>query len=217
MKFATFFLFLMSSVVFSQQVPEPANLGQLKKAIRQYIDSGSYLGDQKAVYEQVKAFIEANKVEGTRYAVVMDIDETTLSNVAYEKLYGFGYSRATWSEWVNSKKAVAIPPAKEFYDWGRSQGLTFFFVTGRKQYGESLEQDPTVQNLVAAGFPEFGKVFLKPRQKGLTTIAYKSGARKQVEQLGYTIIANIGDQVSDLSGGHAMSVWKLPNPMYWVD
>ena len=36
----------------------------------------------------------------------------------------------------------------------------------------------------------------------------------RLEAEGYTIIGNIGDQLSDLEGGHAERTFKLPNPFY---
>ena len=36
--------------------------------------------------------------------------------------------------------------------------------------------------------------------------------RAQIEQQGYTIIANLGDQPSDLAGGYAERTYQLPNP-----
>ena len=38
----------------------------------------------------------------------------------------------------------------------------------------------------------------------------------QIEQMGYTIIANVGDQPSDLIGGHAEKMFLLPDPFYRV-
>ena len=50
-----------------------------------------------------------------------------------------------------------------------------------------------------------------------TTIEYKSQTRKHVdEDLGYDIVANFGDQFSDLIGGHARRQVKLPNPTYYL-
>jgi acid phosphatase len=40
--------------------------------------------------------------------------------------------------------------------------------------------------------------------------------RRQIEQQGYTIIANIGDQPSDLDGGFSEQTYLLPNPFYRV-
>ena len=49
-----------------------------------------------------------------------------------------------------------------------------------------------------------------------TTVQYKSGTRAHIESEGYDIIANFGDQYSDLSGGYAAKGFKLPNPMYYL-
>jgi hypothetical protein len=57
---------------------------------------------------------------------------------------------------------------------------------------------------------------LKPPGTTLTTVAYKSGARAAIEQQGYRIIASVGDQYSDLAGGHEDKAFKLPNPFYFL-
>ena len=49
-----------------------------------------------------------------------------------------------------------------------------------------------------------------------STIEVKSETRKHIESLGYDIMANFGDQFSDLSGGYADQTFKLPNPMYYL-
>jgi hypothetical protein len=49
-----------------------------------------------------------------------------------------------------------------------------------------------------------------------TTIEYKSATRKHIESLGYDIVANFGDQYSDLKGGYADRTFKLPNPNYFL-
>ena len=50
-----------------------------------------------------------------------------------------------------------------------------------------------------------------------TTVEYKAGTRKHIEQdLGYDIALNVGDQWSDLQGGYADDILKLPNPTYYL-
>jgi hypothetical protein len=49
-----------------------------------------------------------------------------------------------------------------------------------------------------------------------TTIHYKSATRAHIESLGYEIVANFGDQFSDLEGGHADRTFKMPNPNYFL-
>ncbi len=49
-----------------------------------------------------------------------------------------------------------------------------------------------------------------------STIHYKSATRAHIESLGYDIVANFGDQFSDLKGGSADRVFKMPNPNYFL-
>ncbi len=51
---------------------------------------------------------------------------------------------------------------------------------------------------------------------GGSAIPYKSGERAKIEQQGFDIVANVGDQESDLRGGHADRAFKLPNPYYFL-
>jgi hypothetical protein len=48
------------------------------------------------------------------------------------------------------------------------------------------------------------------------TIPYKSGTRAYIESQGYTIVADFGDQFSDLEGGLAQKTFKMPNPNYYL-
>jgi predicted secreted acid phosphatase len=48
------------------------------------------------------------------------------------------------------------------------------------------------------------------------TIPYKSGTRAYIESQGYDIVANFGDQFSDLLGGFADKTFKMPNPNYYL-
>jgi len=48
------------------------------------------------------------------------------------------------------------------------------------------------------------------------TIQYKSGTRAYIESKGYDIVANFGDQFSDLLNGFADKTFKMPNPNYYL-
>ena len=48
------------------------------------------------------------------------------------------------------------------------------------------------------------------------TIPYKSGTRAYIESQGYDIVANFGDQFSDLLGGFSDKTFKMPNPNYYL-
>jgi hypothetical protein len=82
--------------------------------------------------------------------------------------------------------------------------------------------------MYAAGYaaPPAGHLFLKPstppayltcvNAPSCTTIEYKSGTRKYISSQGYSIVADFGDQYSDLLGGDAGHQFKIPNPMYYI-
>ena len=124
----------------------------------------------------------------------------------------------------------------------RAQGYAVFFLTGRG----APRRPATLGNLTAdgvgvdAGYPtpttlsdgEDG-LFTKPavadypdylkaacaarsRTARCTTVHYKSATRAHIESLGYDIVANFGDQFSDLEGGFADRTFKLPNPNYFL-
>ena len=75
---------------------------------------------------------------------------------------------------------------------------------------------PTEQNLAREGYTGYKQLFLKPQDSTAGTVDYKSGARDDIEGQGYRIVANVGDQYSDLAGGHGDVVFKLLNPFYFL-
>lgn len=49
-----------------------------------------------------------------------------------------------------------------------------------------------------------------------SVIPFKSGARASIVRQGYDVLADIGDQWSDVCGGYADHIYKLPNPTYYL-
>jgi hypothetical protein len=43
-----------------------------------------------------------------------------------------------------------------------------------------------------------------------------AGTRKKIAAQGFTIIANVGDQPSDLAGGNAERTYLVPNPFHRI-
>jgi acid phosphatase len=67
------------------------------------------------------------------------------------------------------------------------------------------------------GYRGFATVYCVPDGSHFTTaVDFKAPIRAQIEQSGYTVIANVGDQPSDLVGGHAEKMFLLPDPFYRV-
>ena len=209
---------LFFNLTIAQEIaPEPLNIGILKNTVKHYMTSGDYDKAVSVKFEGIKKYILENKKASSKYAVVMDVDETTLSNLEFELRYGFGFAPGIWKDWVKEANAKAIPASKKFFDWALENNIAVFFITGRRAVTDKIENDPTAINLKKEGFTGYKKLYLKPKTGKIITIEYKSGARKEIMEMGYTIIANIGDQWSDLEGGYAEKSFKLPNPMYFVD
>ncbi|MGB9637983.1 MAG: HAD family acid phosphatase [bacterium] len=214
--------FNIFSIVYSDNtLSEPPNLGILKNNIKYYIQSGQYEKDIQNIVDKAKNYIynrtkDLNQKEREKLAVVFDIDETSLSNLEYEYKYDFGYNYETWIEWVKQANAQPIKPVLDLYKYVKSLNIKTFFITGRKQLNEDLNQDPTIINLKKAGYYLWEKVYFKPTNVKISTIEYKTNCRRDIESKGYKIILNIGDQYSDLEGGYSESVFKLPNPMYYI-
>lgn len=199
-----------------QSLGEPPNLGILKQTVTFYLESGAYQRDIAARVEEAKNYLTATHSKGARNAIVLDIDETALSNMPYEKEFDFGYSSKNWDEWVRKGEATAIAPTLELFKWARAQGIEVFFITGRKQLAENLANDPTVMNLKKVGYEGWRTIYFKPAGVKLPTGHIKNSRRAEIVAQGYTIIACIGDQYSDLEGDHLGRAFKLPNPFYYV-
>ena len=75
----------------------------------------------------------------------------------------------------------------------------------------------SARNLAAAGYTGYEKLLLKPQDVKVHAVEFKSGERQKLEDAGYVIVGNIGDQWSDLLGApEGARTFKLPDPMYYV-
>lgn len=160
----------------------------------------------------------------TKPAIVLDVDDTSLLTYNYELEVGFNYTPATNQAYLDTKNMPPVFGMDTLANWAAAQDITVFWITGRP---ESQRAD-TVRNLTAVGYtptPDPTHLYLKNNANPpayltcaptCTTTEYKSATRAHIESLGYTILANFGDQLSDLSGAHAAKSFKLPNPMYYL-
>lgn len=196
----------------SVRVPQP-NLGLYKKELTQWHESGDY--DRAVAQAQRRApeIVRREAKKRPRPALVLDIDETSLSNWNYLRAYQFGITPRTFREWVKKHDDPAIAPTLTLYRTAREAGVDVFFISGRR---EGLRAD-TERQLRAAGYEEWKRLILRPENDtNPSAIPFKTAARREIEREGYTIILNMGDQESDLAGGFARHRIKLPNPYYFI-
>jgi 5'-nucleotidase (lipoprotein e(P4) family) len=160
-------------------------------------------------------------------AVILDIDETVLDNSQFEVeriAEGKGYSSAKWQAWTSRSEAGALPGALRFTRWADSLGVSIFYISNRKVE----EQDQTISNLKAHGFPQANEEHLLLKEKSDD----KTDRRAKVAR-DHDVILLVGDNLTDYSEAFAKrgagmgkdSVEKylpelrsrfimLPNPMY---
>ncbi|MFB9907936.1 HAD family acid phosphatase [Allokutzneria oryzae] len=214
---------------------EPANIGQVKNDVKQYYGdyldpSGKHHASSTSQWAKQTAteiasarrWLERKLLDGVKNpAIVLDIDDTSELTYGFEADRDFGFDQTAFDNAVNAGEFTAIEPTRELTQWASKHGVKVYFLTGRK---ENLRAG-TVKSLHKNGFPEPKELFLKPLDKplpwlpcGLTcnTVQYKAGTRAHLEAQGDTVLLSVGDQFSDLEGGHAERLVKLPNPMYYL-
>lgn len=221
-----------SSIVLSD---EPlANFGVARYKLVEYGDctgdSGCYWADLDAQYRRAETELHreiTSKKPNEKLAIVMDIDETTLTNYCEMRREDFGYIASLYRPWeVSPDAATAIPGALRLFNDAREAGVAVFFITGRTGHADPRQQAPsttdetdaTTRNLETAGFRGYAGLRLRNgNEKQMPTIAYKSQERRLIVADGYRIILSIGDQWSDLLGDPQADVSiKLPNPFYFI-
>ncbi len=216
MKLSRLFSLVLPLFVCLTGWSEPPNLGLLKKNIIQYHDSGAYQQELTQVINKAHQYLiqQANASEKQKkLALVLDIDETSLSNYKSIIHRDFTGNRRQIHKEIITADAPAIAPMLKLYNDARKHHIKVFFVTGRT----SDERSATIKNLNNAGYHDWAGLYLRPlNYHDKSIIPFKSQARADITKKGYVILASIGDQYSDIKGGYAEKGFKLPNPFYYL-
>jgi len=204
---------LVASCLFLR-ANEPRNLALVKGELRTY-EATEYPREIAAVAARATAWLEERvlaRKPGERLTVVIDLDETLLSNWPYIDQMDFPSTQAMMT-WMPQSRCPAIKPVRELYRAARRDGVDVIFLTGRAHELESA----TIKNLQNIGCGDYAALICRPPGNRETAQAYKTAARRRLSADGRTIILNIGDQQSDLAGGYSERTFKLPNPFYFLE
>jgi len=203
--------------------PLPLNIGTVKDLLLEYHQK-YYDIDVAAVLDSAQKFVEQNATSSRRPALVLDIDETSLTNWPNLLADNFGFvaegtcdvlpaGPCGFNQWILKSSAKPIEPARKLFDAAKANGVALIFITGRPD----KQRDATILNLNRAGFEGWTELRTRPDRDDLLSVqVYKTAERTKVEAEGYTIIANVGDQISDLEGEHSGCTFKVPNPFYFI-
>jgi predicted secreted acid phosphatase len=210
-----------------------------------FADDSNYAKEARGVAADGARWIAArshgHSSKAKQKAILLDVDDTSLATWNYELFSNWAFNPTTNGQFVTEQRFPAVPGMVELTQQAAKLGYAIVFLTGRG----SAQEPATLGNLtsdgvgVDAGYPspttltngEDG-LFTKPAvaaypdylkaacandpNGSCTTIHYKSATRAHIESLGYDIVANFGDQFSDLKGGFADRTFKLPNPNYFL-
>jgi predicted secreted acid phosphatase len=236
--------------------------------------NSNYADEARSVADKGDNWLAARSKVPNR-AIVLDVDDTTLTTWNYELYSNWDFNPTTNAQFVGLTGSTftgnmfpATPGMIDLVNHAKALGYAIFWITGR---GDS-QHAATIADLVndaAAGLPNIlavtlngqtipeidaGYVMPTPIDTGhggftdglftkppvgsypayldtpefcgpfihatpaasCPTIQYKSGTRAYIESKGYEIVADFGDQFSDLEGGFADKTFKMPNPNYYL-
>ena len=197
------------------------NFDLVKKELKDYHDCtckcGCYAHDLDVQADRAIAFLHrraAHSHHSEKLAIVLDIDETSLSN--YEQLLrmNFVFDKKAFDAWADSAQAPAIPGTLRLTKEAQRLGLSVFFITGRPESQRAI----TERNLNSQGYSGWQQLYLRPSPtNGQTVDDYKASMRAQIAAQGYKIVLNVGDQWSDMKGKpQAELSVKYPDPFYFL-
>ncbi|MFI8180855.1 HAD family acid phosphatase [Actinacidiphila glaucinigra] len=156
------------------------------------VDHETWLRDVRPVIDQARAYVQDRTSAarpGEKLAIVLDIDNTSLE---------------TYFDWWFPP---AVAPTRDLARYADSRGVDVFFVTARPDFIHPA----TLYNLDRAGYPVAGLYGRSIPDLFDEVSAYKTAQRAAIEKRGYAIVANIGNNTTDLVGGHAERTFKLPD------
>jgi len=188
--------------------------GDPLEAIKQYLYSGSYNREIKAILDNVYEQLAQEPVD-ERSAIIFDIDDTIVSHHDYriQAIEEESNTDANFFAYICKTDSPAIPEVLEFYNKVKALGYKIILLTGRSRDYLACTEEVLAKN----GYTGYTKLILKsPEEKAQfkTAAAFKQHKRQELADEGYSIKACIGDQECDIEGGNTGIKVKIPNPLF---
>ncbi len=204
MKIQLYILLLASFLVFADKKEHQGLMATLfvQKSAEFYSNSvGIYNSAVDKLPELVRdknfsaALEQTSEFSHKPPAVILDIDQTVLDNIAYQaRLIENGqYYPIGWDEWCMEEKALYIPGVERFLNEAINLGVEIFFVTNRTA---NLEE-ATRNNLEKLGFifsKDIDQLLMKNEKPEWTS---DKTSRRELIAKDYRIIMMIGDNYGD--------------------
>ena len=81
-------------------------------------------------------------------AVILDVDETSLSNVEFQVYIDGNFSHEAFDKWQHNNPSRRIEGAPEFVQAARDRGVTVFFITNRPCHERDFAPGPCPQEAI---------------------------------------------------------------------
>jgi acid phosphatase len=218
-----------SSPVTTTAAPQAAGVGagvpniyDAQRQVEEYIRGGRYDEDVAKVIADAEAWLEERTRTAVKPAIILDIDETSLSNWPAYRVNGWvrivngacdlQQGPCGLRAWQALGQAKAITPTLTLARRARELGVAVFFISGRPP---NL-REATERNLKDQGYEWTGIILQPEGARFASAVEFKAPERRKLAEQGYTIVLSLGDQQSDLNGGYAERTFKLPNPVYYL-
>ena len=176
------------SVLFQQTSAE-----RLAASLQTY-ETAKHALDKALADPSWSALPGQTKYQNKKPAIILDVDETVLDNLAYQArgiLDGTSYPTG-WIAWGNEVAATEVPGAKDFLNYAHSKGVTIFYVTNRV----AELKNATQQNLTKLGIPwDQSKETILMR--GENDWGSDKGSRRSLVSEEHRVLMLIGDNLGD--------------------
>ncbi len=186
--------------------------------LRRIYETGTIRSLQKDVAEQAHQTIRAwqrKHADSARPAVVFDVDDTMLNNYLEYSTNdpAFSYDPAKDTEFALECKATANVPVRRLYRQLQQDGFRIGIITGRPESQRAATRDCLRQR----GYSSWNTLITRTEAtSSLSSARFKAKERMALQAKGWTIVASVGDQISDMSYGRMKYGFLMPNPMYYL-
>lgn len=176
-----------------QQVADQKLACQTVMAVDWFQQSGEYRALAYQSFNSARASWDLSaKQGGAKRAVIVDLDETMMDNSAYsawQAKNNKAFDDKSWSRWVQTHQALAVPGAVDFANYVNSHGGTMFYVSNR----DNRDFDATVANMKALGFTGVSDKTVRLK----TDSSNKQARFDAIKAEGYHVVMYIGDNLND--------------------
>jgi 5'-nucleotidase (lipoprotein e(P4) family) len=134
-------------------------------------------------------------------AVILDVDETAISNIDFQLQLEGGFSHEAFDAWHQNNPARQMSGAPEFIQTARDKGVTVYFITNRPCEKRDFAPGPcpqkaiTLQDLAEAGINTDADHLMLVGEKAEWT--REKRFRQELVAKDYRVIMLIGDDLGD--------------------